>query len=170
MERNFEDDVDFVPEVGMDVKYGLTPGLTLDLTVNTDFAQVEADRQQINLTRFSLFFPEKRDFFLENANIFLMGKPQRRFGNVSAQDLIPFFSRRIGLADGQIVPILGGARLSGSMGQYTLGFLSLQTANFGVTSSTNFTVLRLRRDLFRNSDVGGIFINKHADGSEFNRT
>ncbi len=170
VERNFEDDVDFVPEVGMDVKYGLTPGLTLDLTVNTDFAQVEADKQQINLTRFNLFFPEKRDFFLENANIFLMGKPQRRFGNVSAQDLIPFFSRRIGLADGQIVPILGGARLSGRMGQYTLGFLSLQTAEFEETPSTNFTVLRLRRDLFRNSDVGGIFINKQAGGGQFNRT
>ena len=168
--RRFEDDVDFVPEVGMDVKYGLTPGLTLDLTVNTDFAQVEADKQQINLTRFSLFFPEKRDFFLENANIFFMGKPKRRFGDFSSQDLIPFFSRRIGLADGQIVPILGGACLSGRMGHYTLGFLSLQTANFGVTPSTNFTVLRLRRDLLRNSDVGGIFINKQADGGEFNRT
>jgi len=168
--REFEDDVDFVPAVGMDVKYGLTPGLTLDLTVNTDFAQVEADQQQINLTRFSLFFPEKRDFFLENANIFFMGKPQRRFGNVSSQDLIPFFSRRIGIADGQIAPILGGARLSGRMGQYTLGLLSLQTAEFEETPSTNFTVLRLRRDLFRNSDVGGIFINKQAGGGQFNRT
>jgi hypothetical protein len=168
--RKFEDDVDFVPEVGGDVKYSLTPGLTLDLTLNTDFAQVEADQQQVNLTRFSLFFPEKRDFFLENSSIFQMGKSQRRFGGVSARDLIPFFSRRIGIAGGQIVPILGGARLSGKMGHYTLGFLSLQTAKFEETPSTNFTVLRLRRELFRNSDVGGIFINKQVNGGGFNRT
>jgi len=168
--RRRDDDVDFVPEVGFDVKYGLTPGLTLDLTVNTDFAQVEADEQQINLTRFNLFFPEKRDFFLENAGIFQMGKSSRRFGNVSARDLIPFFSRRIGISEGQIVPILGGARLTGRLGHYTLGFLSLQTDKLVETPSTNFTVLRLRRDLFRNSDVGGIFINKQVNGGGFNRT
>ena len=168
--RKLGDDVDFVPEVGGDVKYGLTSGLTLDLTVNTDFAQVEADQQQINLTRFSLFFPEKREFFLENSSIFQMGKSQRRFGRVSGRDLIPFFSRRIGIAEGQIVPILGGARLSGKMGHYTLGFLSLQTAKFEETPSTNFTVLRLRREILRNSDVGGIFINKYVNGGGFNRT
>ncbi len=168
--RKRDDDVDFVPEVGFDVKYGLTPGLTLDLTVNTDFAQVEADQQQINLTRFSLFFPEKREFFLENAGIFQFGKAPRRFGGTGSVELIPFFSRRIGLSQGQVVPILGGARLTGTIGDYTLGALSLQTDNFQETPSTNFSVFRLRRDLFRNSDMGGIFINKQESGGEFNRT
>ncbi len=168
--RKRDDDVDFVPEVGFDVKYGLTPGLTLDLTVNTDFAQVEADEQQINLTRFSLFFPEKREFFLENAGTFQFGKSARRFGRASGFELIPFFSRRIGLSQGQVVPILGGARLTGRMGRYTLGALSLQTGKLQEIPSTNFTVLRLRRDLFRKSDIGGIFINKQVSGSEYNRT
>ena len=168
--RDEDDDVDFVPEAGLDLKYAVTPGLTLDLTVNTDFAQVEADNQQINLTRFSLFFPEKRDFFLENSSIFEFGKSRRIFGAASFRELIPFFSRRIGLSEGQVVPILGGARLSGRMGNYSLGFLSMQTDNFEETPSTNFTVLRLRRNLFRNSDLGGIFVNKQAGGGLFNRT
>ena len=168
--RKRGDDVDFVPEAGFDVKYGLTPGLTLDLTVNTDFAQVEADLQQINLTRFSLFFPEKREFFLENAGVFQFGKPVRRFGRTSTLEIIPFFSRRIGLSRGRIVPILGGARLTGRAGPYTLGVLSLQTDKFEETPSTNFSVFRLRRDLFRNSDMGGIFINKQVRGGGFNRT
>ncbi len=169
--RREGDDVDFVPEVGVDVKYGLTPGLTLDLTVNTDFAQVEADRQQINLTRFNLFFPEKRDFFLENAGIFGFGKSQERpFGSSSSRDLIPFFSRRIGISESRRVRILGGARLSGRVSDYTLGILSLQTDDFEETPSTNFTVVRLRRDLFRSSDFGGIFINKQESEGTHNRT
>ena len=169
--RREGDDVDFVPEAGLDVKYGLIPGLTLDLTVNTDFAQVEADRQQINLTRFSLFFPEKRDFFLENSGIFGFGKSQvRPFGSSSSRDLIPFFSRRIGISRGGLVPILGGARLSGRVSDYTLGILSLQTDDFEETPSTNFTVVRLRRDLFRSSDFGGIFINKQESEGTHNRT
>jgi hypothetical protein len=168
VERREGDDVDFVPEVGFDVKYGLTPGLTLDLTVNTDFAQVEADEQQINLTRFSLFFPEKREFFLENANIFQFGKQVRGFR--SSQDIIPFFSRRIGIENGQVVPILGGVRLSGTAGSYRLGFLSMQTDNFEETPSTNFSVARVRRDILLNSDIGAIFINKQVNSEEFNRT
>ena len=168
--RREGDDVDFVPEVGLDAKYGLTPGLTLDLTVNTDFAQVEADRQQINLTRFSLFFPEKREFFLENAGNFQFGESNRRFGRITSSELIPFFSRRIGLSQGQVVPILGGARLTGTIGDYTLGALSLQTDKFEETPSTNFSVFRLRRNLFRNSDFGGIFINKQESEGTHNRT
>jgi len=165
--RREGDDVDFMPEVGMDAKYGVTPGLTLDLTLNTDFAQVEADVQQINLTRFSLFFPEKRDFFLENSGIFEFAHTGRRFGR---RDLIPFFSRRIGIEQGEIVPILGGVRFSGRAGQYTLGILSMQTDEFEVTPSTNFSVLRLRRDILRNSDIGGLFVNKKVNGGDFNRT
>ena len=154
--------------MGFDVKYGLTPGLTLDLTVNTDFAQVEADEQQINLTRFSLFFPEKREFFLENANIFQFGKQVRGFRQ--SRDVIPFFSRRIGIENGQVVPILGGVRLTGTAGSYRLGFLSMQTDQFEETPSTNFSVARVRRDILLNSYIGAIFINKQVNSAEFNRT
>ncbi len=168
IERREGDDVDFLPEVGFDIKYGLTPGLTLDLTVNTDFAQVEADEQQINLTRFSLFFPEKREFFLENSNIFQFGKRVRGFRQ--SQDIIPFFSRRIGIEEGQLVPILGGVRLSGTAGSYRLGVLSMQTDRFEETPSTNFSVARVRRDILLNSDIGAIFVNKQVGSEEFNRT
>jgi len=168
--RRQQDDVDFIPEVGFDVKYGVTTGLTLDLTVNTDFAQVEADEQQINLTRFSLFFPEKREFFLENANIFQFGSAGRGFGATEGREVIPFFSRRIGISQGRLVPILGGVRLTGTAGKYRLGILSMQEDEVEGASSTNFSVARVRRDLFLSSDIGGIFINKQAGGGQFNRT
>ena len=168
--RREGDDVDFMPEVGLDVKYGVTPGLTLDLTVNTDFAQVEADEQQINLTRFNLFFPEKREFFLENATIFQFGSSNRGFRGAEGREVIPFFSRRIGISDGELVPILGGARLSGTLGKFRLGMLSMQADEFATTPSTNFSVVRIRRDVFRSSDIGGIFVNKQVNGGPFNRT
>ncbi len=167
--RREDDDIDFLPEVGFDVKYGVTSGLTLDLTVNTDFAQVEADEQQINLTRFSLFFPEKGEFFLENANIFQFGNEVRGFRSTSP-DLIPFFSRRIGISEGELVPILLGARLSGTAGRYRLGVLSMQTDEVQETPSTNFSVARIRRELFLNSDIGALFVNKQVSGGDFNRT
>ncbi|MDA2935586.1 carbohydrate binding family 9 domain-containing protein [Acidobacteria bacterium AH-259-D05] len=167
--RREQDDVDFVPEAGLDVKYGVTPGFTLDLTVNTDFAQVEADEQQINLTRFSLFFPEKREFFLENASIFEFGKSVREWG-ASGRDVITFFSRRSGIVQGQLVPILGGARLSGTIAKYRLGLLSMQADEFQGTPSTNFSIARVRRDIFRSSNIGGIFINKQVGGGRLNRT
>ena len=163
--RREGDDVDFMPEVGLDVKYGVTQSMTLDLTVNTDFAQVEADEQQIILTRFSLFFPEKREFFLENSGIFQFAKT----GGFGSRDLIPFFSRRIGISGGKRVPILGGGRLSGRAGRNAVGMLSMQAAEFEEIPSTNFSVFRFRRDILRNSDVGGLFINKQSDG-RFNRT
>ena len=168
--RREGDDVDFMPELGLDVKYGVTPGLTLDLTVNTDFAQVEADEQQINLTRFSLFFPEKREFFLENASIFQFGKGGRGFGPGAGGDLIPFFTRRIGISGGRLVPILGGARLTGRAGNYSLGVLSMQADDFEEVPSTNFSVVRVRRDIFGNSDVGGLLVNKQEIDGRFNRT
>ena len=169
------DDVDFKPEVGLDVKYGVSSQLTLDLTLNTDFAQVEADNQQINLTRFSLFFPEKREFFLENASIFQFGRQGgiRRIGGVRRRDsdVIAFFSRRIGISeDGGLIPVLGGARLSGRMGPYTLGLFSLQTDDFEETPSTNFSVIRVSRDVLQRSDVGGIFVNKEEGSGQYNRT
>jgi len=168
------DDVDFKPETGLDVKYGVSSQLTLDLTLNTDFAQVEADNQQINLTRFSLFFPEKREFFLENASIFQFARQgaSRRIGGRNRQDsdLLAFFSRRIGISQGRLVPVLGGARLSGRAGAYTLGLFSMQTDDFEDTPSTNFSVLRLRRDVLQRSDVGAIFVNKQEAGGQHNRT
>lgn len=164
-----DDDLDIHGDGGLDVKYGATSQLTLDLTLNTDFSQVEADVQQINLTRFSLFFPEKRDFFLENSHVFEWGRRDR--GHHWRPDLWPFFSRRIGLTeDGDIVPILGGARLTGRAGQYSLGILSMQTGEFEPEPSTNFTIARVRRDILRQSDVGGIFVSKSESGGSYNRT
>ncbi len=167
--RRRGDDVDFEPDVGLDVKYGVASQLALDLTVNTDFSQVEADNQQINLTRFSLFFPEKRDFFLERATTFQFG--QGNVGTVGGfRDLIPFFSRRIGLSEGNIVPLLGGARLTGKVSKYTLGLLSLQADDFEEIPSTNFSVVRVRRDVLSQSDIGMIFVNKHELDGRVNRT
>ena len=112
-------------DAGVDVKYGLTPSVTLDLSYNTDFAQVESDQQQVNLTRFSLFFPEKRDFFLEGAGIFDLGERFERFGGVPPTLL--FYSRRIGIEEGHAVPVLAGGKVAGRLGAYQLGLLSMVT-------------------------------------------
>ena len=150
-------DSEFLGEVGGDLKYSLTPSLTLDATVNTDFAQVEVDDQQVNLDRFNLFFPEKRPFFLENAGFFSVGNP----GEV---DL--FFSRRIGISTaGEAIPILGGGRVSGKAGRFNVGMLNMQTDDFdGTVASTNFTVMRVSRDLPNRSSIGGIFTNRLETG------
>lgn len=148
-----EMDYDF----GGDVKYSITPSLTLDATVNTDFAQVEVDDQQVNLDRFTLFFPEKRPFFLENAGFFSVGNP----GEV---DL--FFSRRIGIGEnGESIPIMGGGRVSGKAGKFNVGLLNMQTSDFNDTvASTNFSVARVSRDLPNRSSVGAIFTNRQETG------
>jgi len=148
-------DLDY--DVGGDLKYGLTPSLTLDATLNTDFAQVEVDDQQVNLDRFTLFFPEKRPFFLENAGFFSVGNP----GEV---DL--FFSRRIGISDtGEAIPIMAGGRVSGKAGKFNVGVLNMQTAEFDdAVPSTNFGVVRVSRDLPNRSSIGGIFTNRVATG------
>lgn len=166
--RGRGDDVDFRPDVGMDLKYSVTSQMTLDLTVNTDFSQVEADNQQVNLTRFNLFFPEKREFFLESATLFRVGPFTGQ--SASTRDLVPFFSRRIGIADGQLVPILGGARLTGTAGDYRFGLLNIEVDRTSRTPATNFSVLRLRRNLLGRSDIGGVFINKQESGGRSNRT
>ncbi len=150
-------------DVGVDVKWGVTPNMTADFTVNTDFAQVESDEQQVNLTRFPLFFPEKRPFFLENAQTFQFGAPQE-------VDL--FFTRRIGLsANGLPIPILAGARMSGKMGAYNIGVLDMQTdeafnerTDALLAPSENFAVVRLQREVGR-SNFGGIFVNRQATSS-----
>ncbi len=125
-------------EIGLDIKYGLTSNLTLDFTVNPVFAQVEADNQEINLTRFSLFFPEKRLFFQERSSNF-----EFKFDGPNRL----FYSRRIGIYEGQRVPIYGGAKVVGRIGQWDLGFLTMQTAPIDSLSSENFSLLRLRRQV-----------------------
>jgi len=146
-------------EPGLDVKFGLTSNLTADITLNTDFAQVEADNQQVNLTRFSLFFPEKRLFFLERSSTFDFG-----FG---AQDRL-FYSRRIGIQNGEPNRIYGGARVVGRVGSWDLGFLTMQTASSGNVSSENNSVIRLRRQVFNeNTYVGGMMTSlMGTDGSQ----
>ncbi len=147
-------DNDLDSDFGVDVKYALTQGLTADLTYNTDFAQVEADEQQINLTRFSLFFPEKRDFFLENQGLFAFGGANANSGDSPTL----FYSRRIGLDQGFLVPVVGGGRVTGRAGPYSIGVLDMQTDRLdraGVPG-TNFAVARIRRDVLRRSAVGAI--------------
>ena len=168
---------------GVDVKYGVTTGLVWDFTVNTDFSQVEADEQQVNLTRFSLFFPEKRDFFLENSGVFDFGATDGGFfGGFGAGAVIfggrqnrspqmrMFFSRRIGLSDeGNAIPIAGGTRLTGRAGPYSIGALNIQQREQGPAPAANFTALRLRRDILANSDIGAVLLNKEQGGPGFNR-
>ncbi|WP_321345391.1 DUF5916 domain-containing protein [uncultured Draconibacterium sp.] len=143
---------------GLDVKYNLNNNLTLDFTVNTDFAQVEADDEQVNLTRYSLFFPEKRLFFQERSGIFSyeLGGPQNLF-----------YSRNIGIAQGEPVTIYGGVRMVGRVGKWDVGFLDMNTADFEETPSENFGVARLRRQVINeNSYVGGMMTTRLGfDGS-----
>ncbi len=149
-------------DVGLDVKWGITPKLTADVTVNTDFAQVEADDEQVNLTRFELFFPEKRPFFLENSAIF-------QFGATQQIDL--FFSRRIGFESGTEAPILGGGRVSGKVGSFNVGVLNMQTRETRnartdalIAPANNFFVSRVQRE-FGRSNVGAIFVNREGVGA-----
>ena len=159
---------DLSGDLGVDGKYGLTKGLTADFTVNTDFAQVEDDDQQVNFTRNSLFFQEKREFFLEGQGIFAFGGVSPRppggdgDGNLPANNSAPpltpvmFFSRQIGLSDGREVPIRGGARVTGRAGAYTLGLLNIQTgaSEEAGAVATNFSAIRVRRDILRRSTIG----------------
>ena len=154
-------------EFGFDAKFGVTPSLNLDTTYNTDFAQVEVDTQQINLTRFNLRFPEKRPFFLENSGLFTIGK---------GQELDLFFSRSIGLDErGGIVPIKAGGRLTGKAGGYNIGVLNMQTDDVGSLPGNNFSVMRISRELPSRSGLGAIFVNRTATGDlarsgDWNRT
>jgi hypothetical protein len=145
-------------DAGLDVKYSVTPSLALDATINTDFAQVEVDEQQVNLDRFDLFFPEKRPFFLENSGFFTVGNP----GEVEL-----FFSRRIGLGPGnELIPIEGGARLSGKAGQYDVGLLAMQTDDYKNRLAGNrFSVARVSRNLPNRSSIGALFTSRDAVGS-----
>jgi hypothetical protein len=161
---------DGIHDIGLDARYGLTAGLNMDVTVNTDFAQVEVDEQQVNLTRFGLFYPEKRDFFLENSNFFTMGTGQAFTTTQVQTDL--FFSRRIGLSNtGTPLPILGGVRVAGKSGRNNIGVLDIQTDDALGVRGSNFFVSRYSRDILKRSRVGAIFINKdNINDSHFNRT
>ncbi|MGE3511350.1 MAG: DUF5916 domain-containing protein, partial [Vicinamibacterales bacterium] len=147
-------------QVGGDAKYSVTQNLTADVTINTDFAQVEADEQQVNLTRFSLFFPEKREFFLENDTLFAFGGANR--SGTAGNTPVLFYSRQIGLNRGQSVPIDAGARITGRQGKLAFGGLNIETDDEPRSGAvkTNFTVLRLKRDILRRSSVGALFTRR----------
>ena len=153
-------------DTGLDFKFSVTPSLTLDMTYNTDFSQVDSDDERVNLTRFPLFFPEKRDFFLENAGIFEFGdisnytyrmKPERW-----SRSFTMFHSRRIGLESGSQIPILGGGRLSGKVGIYDLGYLNMTSESMGDVPLMKFNVTRVRRNIFQKSNIGAIFIDRNS--------
>jgi hypothetical protein len=164
-------DTEYDNEVGLDIKYSVTPSLTLDLTYNTDFAQVEVDEQQVNLDRFSLFFPEKRPFFLENAGQFAVG---------NEEEVELFFSRRIGISsDGEPIPIEAGARLSGRVGSATnVGLLYMSTeAVPGIAPGNDFAVARINQEFRNRSSIGALYVDRSGDGSllapgtdDYNRT
>ena len=172
-DRNLRPSVsnDLGADAGIDVKYGVTQNLTADFTYNTDFAQVEADEQQVNLSRFSLFFPEKREFFLENPGLFAFGGVTVNNGQPSSEAPMLFYSRRIGLNQGRVVPLNAGARLTGRVGRYAVGLMNIQTGEERVSQSpsTNFSLVRLRRDVLRKSNIGliatGRSINANGSGS-----
>jgi len=151
---------------GFDLKYGLTRALTADMTVNTDFAQVEEDLQQVNLTRFDVFYPEKRDFFLEGQGIFDFGG-QAGFSARTATVPIMFFSRRVGLSNGQSVPVIAGGRLTGKAGKFDVGGLVITTDDKAAAGAvqTTFSATRVRRNILRRSSVGFIATSRSPAAS-----
>lgn len=162
-------------KMGVDVKYGITSNLTADVTYNTDFAQVEADEEQVNLTRFSLFFPEKRPFFLEGAGLFDFGIPRSSYRR--PPPMLLFYSRRIGLAEGNAIPIIFGGKASGKVGSYGVGFLNVLTDKFHDANTeedpldvprTNYSVMRITKDVASGSRIGMIAVNKDEIG-DYNR-
>jgi hypothetical protein len=164
--------VDNHPEgdLGVDARYGVTANLTADVTVNTDFAQVEVDEQQVNLSRFNLVFPEKREFFLENRGIFTFApvpSTGANAGNDTTNTPSLFYSRRIGIDNnGVVIPINVGARLSGKANGYGVGVMNIETGSVATkTPANNFTVLRLKRDIFRRSSIGAMFTNRSVSAT-----
>lgn len=149
-----EMNTDISPDAGLDINYSITPSLKASLTFNTDFAEAEVDQRQVNLTRFPLFFPERRDFFLEGANIY-------SFAPSSGID--PYFSRRIGLNNGNPIPITYGARLLGNAGEYNLALLHVRTGESGVNDSENFSVARIKRNIGIESTIGAIYTRRATE-------
>lgn len=158
-------------EVGVDVKYRLTEGLTLDVTANPDFAQVEVDEQRVNLTQFSLFFQEKREFFQENSGLFYVGDAARNTRTTLTprrdEDLLLFFSRRIGISDDRrAVPIDGGVRITGQAAGLVVGGMWMRTGEVGGSPGNDYGVLRLRKNVLQGSDIGAIVMVRDAVGDE----
>ena len=171
---------DYLGDIGGDLKWSISPNLTFDGTVNTDFSQVEADNQQINLTRFSLFFPEKRDFFLENAGFFDFGGGGAGGGGgrgfVGGSQVVGFHSRTIGIGpNNEEIPLYGGGRVTGKVGPWSIGTLIMQSQAIDsaggeeIVPSTNYSVGRLSRDLGRRSRAGVLFTNRQASSGDYNR-
>ena len=151
--------------VGGDVKYSITQSITTDLTVNTDFSQVEVDEQQVNLTRFNLFFPEKREFFLEGLGTFAFaGRASAGLAAGTGEAPYLFFSRRIGLDQSTVIPLRVGGRVNGKAGRFTFGAINVQTGDHEEAriEAANFTVLRAKRDILRRSAVGAMFTHRTA--------
>jgi hypothetical protein len=167
-------DLGYSGDGGVDVKWGITPRMTADLTWRTDFSQVEADQEQVNLDRFPLFFPEKREFFIENSGTYQFGDLAERNYRLGAspRDFTLFNSRRIGLDGGRPIPIVAGARVTGRAVGFEVGALNMQTEETDALAPENFTVARARRTFFDALDVGGIFINRQATSgpSAYNRS
>ena len=159
-------------DAGADLKYGVTPALTLDLTYNTDFSQVEVDQEEVNLTRFSRFFPERRDFFIENAGAFSFGDVEERGYRMGAslRDFTLFNSRRIGIAaDGRPVPIVAGGRLSGQVAGWGVGLLDMRTRDADGVPGEQFAVGRARRNFLGNSDAG-LLVSSRSGAGNYNRS
>jgi hypothetical protein len=151
-----------VRDVGADIFYRITPNLLSSTTINTDFAETEVDTRQVNLTRFPLLYPEKRDFFLEDAGVFQFGL------QANASALIPFFSRRIGLVGGKETPILVGEKLTGSVGRLSVGAMDVKTRDSDVAPGENFVVGRAKYGLWQQSYIGGIFTQGEPTGKTSN--
>lgn len=158
-------------ETGVDLRYGVTSNLTLDVSYNTDFAQVEGDQEQTNLTQFRLFFPEKREFFLEGANLFEFGEAAVRRGGGTRPPTLLFYSRRIGLEEGKKIPIIVGTKFAGKEGRTSIGALNVVTDDLTFLDDgdtvrvrkTNYSVASVRRDVFSKSNVGLMVVNKQID-------
>jgi hypothetical protein len=173
-------DIDSDAQVGLDVRWGVTDSMTFDLTINTDFAQVEADEQRVNLTRFSLFFPEKREFFLESAGIFQFASGGGGGGGgMRGPSVRIFHSRQIGIAGGEEVPIIAGGKLTGRAGDWNVGLLNVQTAEHefldedgeveDIEPTTNWTVARVTKNIGDRSNLGVIFTNRQSSADDWNR-
>ena len=171
---------DRLGDIGLDAKIALTANLALDLTVNTDFAQVEADQEQVNLTRFSLYYPEKREFFLEGNETFSFGGGGFRHWHGPSPDMNLFYTRRLGLVDGHEARIIAGAKMVGKIGRYRIGVMNILTDDVSYASdgdetvkvsATNFSVIRLSRDVLRRGSVGLMLLNKEETRTDhYNRS
>lgn len=157
----------FPTDIGLDFSYSITPGLRAAVTVNTDFAEVEVDERRVNLTRFPLYFPEQRDFFLEGSSVFTFGaKRSADFGRQQGEDVTPYFSRRIGLVEEQPIPINYGARLGGQAGRYEMGFLQVRTGEGKSVPAEDFTIARVKRALFKQSYLGAMYTRRATEAAQ----